>query len=58
MRARYEGDLAKTEVLMLLIPILGHYDQFAESFVRLMQNKVEVSMMRGLLYLVIKVRRP
>lgn len=40
---------------MLLIPTLDHYEQFANSFVHLMHNEIEVSMMWGLLHLVLKV---
>ena len=45
----------EADVLLLIIPTLDHYDDFANSFVQLMLNKVDVSMMWGLLFLVIKV---
>jgi hypothetical protein len=40
---------------MLLYPTLDHDEQFARSFVKIMSNKVEVSMLWGLLSLVIKL---
>lgn len=44
-----------SEIIGLLIPTLKHYEQFSSTFVRLMHNNVETSMMWGLLCLVIKV---
>ena len=41
---------------MLLYPILPHYEQFSKYFVDMLSEKVETSMMWGLLFLVIKVR--
>ncbi|KAI1483709.1 hypothetical protein F4774DRAFT_425415 [Daldinia eschscholtzii] len=55
MLRKYKNELMGIEVLMLLIPILHHYEQFANSFVHLMDNEVEVSMMWGLLHLVLKL---
>lgn len=43
------------DLLLLVVPTLEHYEQFADSFVALMLNKVDISMMWGLLFLVIKV---
>lgn len=55
LREQYSNE-APQHVIMLLYPTLPHYEQFSRSFVRMMSEKVEVSMMWGLLFLVIKVR--
>ena len=55
MLDQYDDGSTEAEVLRLLIPTLEHYDQFSYSFVELMRKEVEVSMMWGLLFLVIKV---
>jgi hypothetical protein len=49
-----EGSL---HVIRLLYPILNHYHTFAQFFVEMMAHKIEVSMMWGLLFLVVKVRQ-
>lgn len=36
--------------------MLDHYETFAQFFVSMMSHKIEVSMMWGLLFLVVKVR--
>lgn len=54
----YTQSSEQAGVPLLVIPILEHYEQFANSFVALMRNKVDVSMMWGLLFLVIKVLPP
>jgi len=48
-----EGSL---HVIRLLYPILDHYETFAQFFVAMMSHNIEVSMMWGLLFLVVKVR--
>ncbi|KAH6634899.1 hypothetical protein B0J18DRAFT_406496 [Chaetomium sp. MPI-SDFR-AT-0129] len=51
----YRQDTSEADVLLLLLPVLEHYNQFSISFVSLMREKVDVSMMWGLLYLVVKL---
>jgi len=46
---------ASREVIMLLYPVIDHYESFAKSFVAMMAVSVDVSMMWGLLFLVVKV---
>jgi hypothetical protein len=53
-----DDDDAPHHVIMLLLPALEHYEQFTQSFVRMMARKVETSMLWGLLYLVVKVSIP
>jgi membrane protease subunit (stomatin/prohibitin family) len=55
LRTQYSEDTQK-RVISLLYPALDNYDQFAVSFVKMMAEAVDVSMLWGLLYLVIKVR--
>lgn len=50
-----DNDSAPRHVIMLLLPTLDHYDQFSQSFVKMMSQQVETSMLWGLLYLVLKV---
>jgi len=50
-----EADAAR-HVIVLLSPTLDHYEQFTESFVEMMSQKVETSMLWGLLCLVVEVR--
>lgn len=49
------GNESQLEVLYLLPFALTHYDTFATMFVKMMKRNVDVSLMWGLLYLVIKV---
>ena len=49
------SDADPVHVIMLLYPALDHYEQFAQYFVKMMSNKVEVSTLWGLLFLVIKL---
>ena len=46
---------APRHVILLLYPTLGHFEQITETFVKMMSQQVETSMLWGLLYLVIKV---
>lgn len=39
----------------MLFPAVEHYETFAQSFVSLMAHSVDVSMLWGLLFLVVKV---
>lgn len=55
--SQYTGSASQI-IIQSLIPALDHYDGFAICFVRLMKNKVETSMMWGLLSLVTQVFRP
>lgn len=57
LQKEYSTD-APRHVIGLLYPTLDHYDQFAQSFVRMMAQSVETSMLWGLLSLVIKVSLP
>lgn len=43
-------------VVMLLIPTIKHYEMFANMFVQIMAQSVDVSMLWGLLFLVVKVQ--
>ncbi|OKL62715.1 hypothetical protein UA08_01361 [Talaromyces atroroseus] len=43
------------EVISMLFPAIEHYETFAGSFVALMAHAVDVSMMWGLLFLVVKL---
>jgi len=54
LRTEYSDDKQKRDI-SLLYPALADYDQFAVSFVKMMAEAVDVSMLWGLLYLVIKV---
>lgn len=59
--AKLEEEQFEEEALTIvrsLVPALDHYDAFARSFVSLMKNQVETSMMWGLLCLVIQVGHP
>ena len=56
LQKEYREDAPK-HVIMLLYPTLDHYDQFTQSFVKMMAQAVETSMLWGLLYLVVKVRK-
>lgn len=49
---------APLHVIGLLYPALDHYEQFAQSFIKMMARFVEISMLWGLLYLVVKVVFP
>jgi hypothetical protein len=42
-------------VVMLLLPTIAHYEMFANTFVAIMAQSVDVSMLWGLLFLVVKV---
>lgn len=57
LQAQYTQD-APRHVILLLYPTLPHYEQFSEFFVKMMSEKVETSVMWGLLFLVVKVRVP
>ncbi|KAL8896345.1 MAG: hypothetical protein Q9207_007750 [Kuettlingeria erythrocarpa] len=46
---------APRHVILLLYPTLDHFEQFTQSFVKMMSQKVETCMLWGLLYLVIKL---
>ena len=55
LKVKYASNSEAVELIVLLIPTLGHYEKFAMCFVELMSDEVETSMMFGLLSLVIKV---
>lgn len=46
---------ASLHVIGLLHPTLDHYEQFAQAFINMMAQAVEISMLWALLYLVVKV---
>lgn len=50
------SDNDSTIMIGMLYPTLDHYDAMAAAFVAMMHGNVDVSLMWGLLYLVIKVR--
>lgn len=49
-------DESSIQVILLLYPVVGNYEIFATFFVSMMDDAVEVSMMWGLLYLVVRVK--
>lgn len=56
LKSRHE-DVSTIRLVAALYPVLDHYEAFAASFVSVMRNKIGTSMMWGLLFLVVKVRR-
>jgi hypothetical protein len=46
-----------SQLVMLVYPVLDHFDTFATFFVNMMSKAVDVSMLWGLLFLVIQVRK-
>lgn len=54
LRIEHTDENAK-QIILLLFPALPHYEVFAESFISLMAHAVDISMMWGLLFLVVKV---
>ena len=49
-------DPASKWAITLIYPTLDHYETFAQNFVKMMAEAVDVAMMWGLLFLVFKVR--
>jgi hypothetical protein len=47
---------ASSELIMLVYPVLDHFETFVTFFVNMMLKAVDVSMVWGLLFLVINVR--
>ena len=45
----------QTQVLYILYMTVPHYEEFAVMFVKMMKRDIDMSMMWGLLYLVVKV---
>ena len=45
----------QTQVLYMLYMTVPHYEEFAVMFVKMMKRDIDMSMMWGLLYLVVKV---
>ena len=55
LQREHTHNVASMQVIGMLYPTLNHYDVFASSFVKMLEHKVETSMLWGLLYLVIKI---
>jgi hypothetical protein len=56
LQQEYPEDAPK-HVVLLLCPTLDHYEEFTQSFVKMMSNAVETFPLWSLLFLVIKARR-
>jgi hypothetical protein len=56
LQAEYTGSPQVVAIIRNLLPALGHYEAFATTFVKLMKDNIETSMMWGLLSLVVTVR--
>jgi hypothetical protein len=50
-------DESSREIISMLFPAVEHYETFAKPFVSMMAHSVDVSMLWGLLFLVVKVSR-
>ncbi|KAK0657889.1 hypothetical protein B0T16DRAFT_69624 [Cercophora newfieldiana] len=54
LQNEHSGSPQVSSIVRNLLPTLGHYEEFASTFVKLMKGNVETSMMWGLLSLVIR----
>lgn len=55
LQTENQGKPQVVNLIRNLLPTLGHYELFAATFVNLMKNNVDISMMWGLLSIVIRV---